>query len=117
MYTTVRIVKMYACSTTTSSSKRMTTTFSATRNGSSGASGMLFVQHAAHSSATAVSRMWPAIMLASSRTLSEKGRTMNFEMNSMGTTRTSITFGTPGGTIEPLKYCPMAPAPRSRRRS
>ena len=64
----------------------------------------LVVQHAAHNSATAVRRMCPAIMLARSRTLRENGRTKNFEMNSIGTTSTSIAFGTPGGTIEPLRY-------------
>ena len=83
----------------------ITATLSATRKGRSGASGMLVVHVAAASSAIAVRRMWPAIMLARSRTDSENGRTMNFEMNSIGATRTSIAFGTPGGMTEPLRYC------------
>ena len=40
------------------------------------------------SNASAVSRMWPAIMLARSRTASEKGRTRNSCTNSIGVTRT-----------------------------
>ena len=39
------------------------------------------------STAKVTSRMWPASMLAKSRTASEKGRTMNVEMNSIGVTR------------------------------
>ena len=39
-----------------------------------------------HSTLKVTSRMWPASMLAKSRTASEKGRTMKVEMNSIGVT-------------------------------
>ena len=41
--------------------------------------------------------MWPASMLAKSRTVSENGRTRIVEMNSIGVTRMYSAFGTPGG--------------------
>ena len=56
------------------------------------------------SSDSAVSRMWPAIMLARSRTASEKGRTRNSCTNSIGVTRTYSAFGTPGGKRCPVRY-------------
>src|SRR5436190_12179106 len=48
----------------------------------------------------------PASMLANSRMASEKGRTMNVEMNSMNTMSGRIAFGTPGGTSEVFMYLP-----------
>ena len=42
-------------------------------------------------------------MLAKSRTVSENGRTMNVEMNSIGDDQDESAFGTPGGNSEFLR--------------
>ena len=51
------------------------------------------------SRANVTSRMCPAIMLAISRTVSEKGRTKIVEMNSMTPTSGFSAVGTSGGQI------------------
>ena len=53
--------------------------------------------NASDSRANVTSRMWPASMLAKSRTVSENGRTRIVEMNSMTPTSGLSAVGTPGG--------------------
>ena len=55
--------------------------------------------------------MWPANMLAKSRTARVNGRMMNTWSSSIGVTRISAPMGTPGGMAASLKYLP---APCSR---
>ncbi len=90
MYTAVRIVKMYACRKPTSTSNAVTPT--SMRNGMmpSGMKKTWFVSASTSDlvrMAKVTRRMWPASMLAMSRTVSENGVTMIVETNSMAPTR------------------------------
>src|SRR5947208_9802391 len=83
MYTAVRIVKMNACRKLTRISKPVIATSNANENGRM-TTVTLAAKSAAHSVANVTRIKWPASMLAKRRTISEKGRTRNVEMNSIG---------------------------------
>src|SRR5512135_35907 len=87
MYTAVRMAKMNACRKLTKTSKPVIATSKPNESGA-----MTTVKLAAHSAAVntanVVRMRWPASMLAKSRTISENGRMMNVERNSMGASST-----------------------------
>ena len=63
----------------------------------------LSCQSVMHSTEKVTSRMWPASMLAKSRTASENGRMRKVERNSIGVTSRYRALGTPGGNRADLK--------------